>query len=47
MTTPKYFDIKPPVTNRLENWRRWMNKMETELRQLSYYKKIKVEVKYD
>jgi hypothetical protein len=33
-------------TTKLEDWQFWMNRMETELRMLSYYAKKKIEVKY-
>ena len=37
--------VKPPSTNRLEEWSRWMNWMETQFRTMPYSRRIKIEVK--
>lgn len=34
-------------TTKLEDWQFWLNRMETQLRQLSYYAKVKIRVHYD
>lgn len=38
--------IVRPKTER-EEWEHWMNRMETQLRTLSYYAKVKIKVCYE
>jgi hypothetical protein len=37
--------VKPAPKTELEAWNRWLNRMETQLRTLPYYDKVKIEVK--
>lgn len=39
--------VLEPPKDRYEEWIRFLNRMETQLRTLSYYKKIKIKVRYD
>jgi hypothetical protein len=38
--------VLPPAKTEYEDWQRWLNRMETQLRMLNYYAKKKIEVKY-
>lgn len=39
--------VRPPAKTALEEWERWQNRIHSELVSLPYYKKKKIEVKYD
>jgi len=39
--------VLPPPKTEYEDWQRWMNRMETQLRMLSYYRKRKIEVSFE